>query len=141
MTTTNNANGKNTSATKAVQANPANNTAKSTPKATSTTTKKVEKVEEKVVAKKLEKTTGRNFYATKPDKSGKEIAYAFERVAERSEWMGKNDDAKPVTALEVYQMLNKHDTEALIANRNKRVYKIKADEEIEVKKGQRLIRC
>lgn len=89
----------------------------------------------------IEKTTGRNFYATKPDRKGKDVPYAFERIAERNEWMDKNDDAKPVTALEVYQMLNKSTNDALIANRNHRVIKVKADDEIEVKKGQRLIRC
>lgn len=89
----------------------------------------------------IEKTTGRNFYATKPDRKGKDVPYAFERIAERNEWMDKNDDAKPVTALEVYQMLNKSTNDALIANRNHRVLKVKADDEIEVKKGQRLIRC
>lgn len=130
-------------------------------KATNDSTKKVEstkakksdapKAETKVESKEddkmivnvaeIEKTTGRNFYATKPDRKGKDVPYAFERIAERNEWMDKNDDAKPVTALEVYQMLNKSTNDALIANRNHRVLKVKADDEIEVKKGQRLIRC
>lgn len=127
-------------------------------KAKNDSTKKVEakksdapKAETKVESKEddkmivnvaeIEKTTGRNFYATKPDRKGKDVPYAFERIAERNEWMEKNDDAKPVTALEVYQMLNKSTNDALIANRNHRVLKVKADDEIEVKKGQRLIRC
>lgn len=115
------------------------------------TTKAEPKIESKVESKEddkmivnvaeIEKTTGRNFYATKPDRKGKDVPYAFERIAERNEWMDKNDDAKPVTALEVYQMLNKSTNDALIANRNHRVIKVKADDEIEVKKGQRLIRC
>lgn len=114
--------------------------AKAEPKAE---TKVESKEDDKMIVNvaEIEKTTGRNFYATKPDRKGKDVPYAFERIAERNEWMDKNDDAKPVTALEVYQMLNKSTNDALIANRNHRVIKVKADDEIEVKKGQRLIRC
>lgn len=86
------------------------------------------------------KASGRHFYATKPDNKGRDIAYAFNTMAERSEWIAKNENSKQVTAFEVYQMLNKQSNEILIANRRNRVMKVSNDVELDVSKGQRLIR-
>lgn len=86
------------------------------------------------------KTSGRHFYAIKTSKTGKDIPYAFNTMATRNEWLEKNEGTKPVTAFEVYQLLNKHSNELLIANRQNRVLKVAADTEILTEKGQRLIR-
>ncbi len=88
----------------------------------------------------VEKTSGRNFYAVKTDNKGRDIPYAFNTMAERSEWLAKNENSKQVTAFEVYQMFNKQSNEALIANRRNRVMKVSSDVELDVSKGQRLIR-
>lgn len=86
------------------------------------------------------KTSGRHFYAVKTDSNGNDIPYAFNNVAARNEWLQRNDKSKPITADEVYQMLNKQDNEALIANRRNRVIKLAIGAEIYPEKGQRLIR-
>lgn len=87
------------------------------------------------------KTSGRHFYAVKLNKAGKEVPYAFTTMLTRNEWIAKNENTKPVTAFEVYQLLNKHNNEALIINRQNRVIKVPHSEiENEPKNGQRLIR-
>ena len=88
----------------------------------------------------VEKASGRNFYAVKTDNKGRDIPYAFCTVADRAEWLNKNEDTKQVTAFEVYQMLNKQSNEALIANRRNRVMKVSNQAEIFPEKGHRLIR-
>jgi len=87
----------------------------------------------------VEKTTGRNFYAVKQTNNGKEVAYAFEKMAARNEWVKKTENAKPVTAFEVYQMLHKTSNDVLIANRQNRVIKVSVEDEIFPEKGQRLL--
>ncbi len=92
------------------------------------------------LAANIEKSSGRNFYAMKTSANGKEIPYAFEKVSTREQWLEKHTDAKPVSALEVYQTMHKHSSEALAANRANRVFKVKLDQEIDTSKGQRIIR-
>lgn len=89
--------------------------------------------------KNATKASGRHFYAVKTG-SGKDIPYAFNNVASRTEWLERTENTKAVTAEEVYQMLNKQDNEALIANRRNRVIKLAIGAEIYPEKGQRLIR-
>lgn len=87
----------------------------------------------------IERTSGRNFYAVKPNRSGNDTPYAFERVNDRNNWMQKHADAKSISAMEVYIMMQKQSDDVLIANRNNRVVKLKGDDVIEPKKGQRLL--
>lgn len=89
----------------------------------------------------VEKTSGRNFYAVKSNTKGENIVYAFEKVAQRNQWLQRTENSKPVSAFEVYQMLQKTDKDALIANRQNRVLKVSPQDEIFPEKGQRLIRC
>lgn len=88
----------------------------------------------------VEKSSVRNYYAVKQTDNGKEYAYAFEKKAERKTWLSRHENAKPVTAWDVYRLMDKHPNEALVANRQNRVLKLGADEEINLEKGQRLVR-
>lgn len=90
-------------------------------------------------ATQIEKTSGRNFYAVKQTANGKEIPYAFEKIAKRNEWVERNENTKPVSAFEVYQMLHKTSNDVLIANRQNRVLKVSSNDEIFPEKGQRLL--
>lgn len=87
----------------------------------------------------IERDSSRHFYAVKENNRGQVIPYGFSKIASRNEWLSKNDNAKPVSAFEVYQMLNKQSNEVLAVNRLNRVFKTTA-KDVDVEKGHKLIR-
>lgn len=108
---------------------------------------KVQKTQQKVhvVAKDMQesnvtKTSGRNFYAVKTS-DNKEVAYAFETVAQRKRWMQKQEEGtvKEITAPDVYRLLQKGRNDFLCANRFNRVYVIESKDKVQIEKGQRLV--
>lgn len=86
------------------------------------------------------KSSGRNFYAVKIQ-NGKEVAYAFETVANRKRWLDKQEagTAKEMTAPDVYNLLQKGRNDHLCANRFNRVYVVDSIDAVNVEKGQRLV--
>lgn len=93
-----------------------------------------------VIAVNAEKSASRNFYAMLTDSKGKEIPYGFEKAEDRRRWLERRgENAKAASALEVYKMLHKHSSEYIVANRNNRLSKIKAGDELNVDKGQRIV--
>lgn len=93
-----------------------------------------------VLAANVEKSSGRNFYAMKESNSGKTVPYGFETVVARRTWLEKHTDARPAGAMEVYRLLQKNSDEAIIANRTNRLFTVKLGSEIDISKGQRVIR-
>lgn len=120
-------------------AKPVTKVTKPVVKATQTTkpTKNVVVAQEEI---DLKKSSGRNFYAVKI-KNGREVAYAFETVAQRKRWMMKQEEgsAKEITAPDVYRLLQKGRNDLLCANRANRVYVIESKSEVNLEKGQRLV--
>lgn len=86
------------------------------------------------------KSSGRNFYAVK-NQNGKEVAFAFETVANRKRWLDKQEDdsAREISAPDVYRLLQKGRDDYLCANRFNRVYVIDSVEKVKQDKGQRLV--
>ena len=87
-----------------------------------------------------EKSANRNFYAIKETPTGKSFGYAFESSVERDNWIDRHNNSKKARAIDVYRLIKTSSNEALAANRNHRVFKVKLDDEFDAEKGHRIIR-